>query len=341
MARANKIWLLAAVAAFSSIFAVATRSSATGGILPEGTFKVTVEARERGKQVDAHIYLDGKDTGFDTPHLFQLPAGRYTFTAKAPRRNDDTRMVDLYTGRPTEITVVLTPRVPAGDFLRMIFPLLGTAALMTLFLTVIAVTDGIIIGTFCGIGRLARNKLVRFITAVYVDFVRGTPLLVQIFVVYFALPPILGALAKAIGLGDGSPVHIPPFPAAIAALSINSGAYITEIVRAGIQSIDRGQMEAARSLGMTRGMAMRHIILPQAFKRIIPPLGNEFIAMLKDSSLVSTIAMEELVRKGQIISTTYYRPTETWFAVAVVFLLMTIPFTRLVALLERRLKTSD
>ncbi|MGE5597986.1 MAG: amino acid ABC transporter permease [Bacteroidota bacterium] len=223
----------------------------------------------------------------------------------------------------------------------MIFPLLLGAALMTLLLTVIAVSDGIIIGTICGVGRVAKNPVSRFLTGLYVDFVRGTPLLVQIFVIYYGLPPILGLIAKWLGLGDGNPIHIAPFPAAITALSINSGAYVTEIVRAGIQSIDRGQTEAARSLGMTSGQTMRYIILPQALKRVIPPLGNEFIAMLKDSSLVSVIAMEELVRKGQLIATRYYRSTETWLAVAVVFLLMTLPFTRLVALLERRLKTGD
>ncbi|NLG85543.1 MAG: amino acid ABC transporter permease [Firmicutes bacterium] len=225
--------------------------------------------------------------------------------------------------------------------MHLIFPLLLKAALMTLILTVVAVGNGIIIGTFCGIGRLARNPFIRFLTAIYVDLIRGTPLLVQIFMVYFGLPPIIGAIVAKLGLGDGNPIHIPSFPAAIMALSINSGAYVTEIIRAGIQSIDRGQMEAARSLGMTHAQAMRYIILPQAMKRVIPPLCNEFIAMLKDSSLVSTIAMEELVRKGQIIATTYYRPAETWFAVAVIFLLLTLPVTRLVALLERKLKTGD
>lgn len=304
----------------------------------EETWNVTVQSKPSG----ARIFLDGRDTGFVTPHVFRgLRAGTYRFTARLPRRNDDSRAIELYPGRPKEVVVTLFPSLKTWDFLCLIFPLLLAAALMTLVLTVIAVADGIVIGTFCGIGRLARNRLVRFLTAVYVDFVRGTPLLVQIFMVYFGLPPILGVIAKGLGVGDGSPIHIPPFPAAILALSINSGAYVTEIVRAGIQSIDRGQMEAARSLGMTHGQAMRYIILPQAMKRVIPPLCNEFIAMLKDSSLVSTIAMEELVRKGQIIATTYYRPTETWLAVSAIFLLVTLPVTRLVALLERKLKTGD
>ena len=207
---------------------------------------------------------------------------------------------------------------------------------MTLFLTIVAVFDGIIIGTFLGVARVIHNKLANMLAGIYVDFIRGTPLLVQIFMIHFGSPPILGAL-----FNHGQPIPINPFISALVALSVNSGAYVAEIVRAGIQSIDRGQMEAARSLGMSYRQAMRHIILPQALKRVIPPLGNEFIAMLKDSSLVSVIGMEELVRKAQVIVTRSYRPTETWLEVGLIFLVMTIPFTRIVAHLERRLKTGD
>ncbi|HOP74907.1 MAG TPA: amino acid ABC transporter permease [Bacillota bacterium] len=215
-------------------------------------------------------------------------------------------------------------------------PTLLKAAGMTLFLTIIAVFNGIIIGTLTGIARVVHNKILNTIAGIYVDFTRGTPLLVQIFMIHFGTPPIIGHL-----MGTGNPIPINPFVSALLALSINSGAYVAEIIRAGIQSIDIGQMEAARSLGMTYRQAMRFVILPQALKRVIPPLGNEFIAMLKDSSLVSVIGMEELVRRAQVIVTRTYRPTETWIEVGLIFLLMTIPFTRLVAYLERRLKTSD
>ncbi len=119
-------------------------------------------------------------------------------------------------------------------------------------------------------------------------------------------------------------------------MSINSGAYVGEIVRAGIQSLDKGQWEAAASLGMSGYQTMKHIILPQAFRRILPPLGNEFIALLKDSSLVSVIALEELVRKGQVIIGRTFRPFEIWFAVAVIFFVMTFIVSRFVDLLERR-----
>lgn len=204
-------------------------------------------------------------------------------------------------------------------------PLLLAGALMTVQLATIAVGLGVVIGTVAGMARLSQVKLVAILSRCYIDFIRGTPLLVQIFMVYMGLPQLTG-------------VVIPPYYAAIIALSINSGAYVAEIVRAGIQSIDRGQTEAALSLGLSPSQVMRYIILPQAFRRIIPPLGNEFIAMLKDSSLVSAIALEELVRKGQIIITRTFRPFDIWLVVALIYLLMTLLISRLVDWSEHKLK---
>lgn len=208
------------------------------------------------------------------------------------------------------------------------FPLLLTGAGVTLKITILSVGLGLLIGMFVGIARLAKIWPIRFLAAVYVDFIRGTPLLVQIFLIYFALPLILGQ-------------RIDPFIAAITACSINSGAYIAEIFRAGIQSIDKGQTEAGRSLGMTWAQTMRYIILPQAFKRIIPPLGNEFIAMLKDSSLVSVIGFEELTRRGQLVIARTYNSIEIWLSVAFIYLIMTLTISRMVDFLERRYKIDD
>ena len=189
-------------------------------------------------------------------------------------------------------------------------PLLGIGALVTIEITAVAVALGTLIGLFVGIAELSRYWYFRVPSKIYVDFIRGTPLLVQIFIIYFALPIILG-------------VRVEPFVAAVAACSINSGAYVAEIFRAGIQSIDKGQMEAGRSLGMSWGQTMIHIVIPQAFRRIIPQLGNEFIAMLKDSSLVSVIGFEELTRKGQLIIASTYGSLEIWTAVAIIYLIMT------------------
>ena len=208
------------------------------------------------------------------------------------------------------------------------FPLLLMGAGVTVQITALSVGFGLLIGMFVGIARLAKLTPVRLAATVYVDFIRGTPLLVQIFLIYFALPIILGT-------------RIDPFVAAITACSINSGAYVAEIFRGGIQSIDKGQVEAGRSLGMSWAQTMRYIILPQAFKRIIPPLGNEFIAMLKDSSLVSVIGFEELTRRGQLIIARTYGSFEIWLTVAFIYLLMTLTISRLVDYLERRYKIDD
>ena len=206
-------------------------------------------------------------------------------------------------------------------------PLLLTGAGITVEITALSVFFGFCIGIFVGVARLAKLRLIRYAAAVYVDFIRGTPLLVQIFLVYFALPAVFGS-------------RVDPFLAAIAACSINSGAYVAEIIRAGIQSIDKGQMEAGRSLGLSWGQTMRYIVMPQAFKRIIPPLGNKFIAMLKDSSLVSVIGFEELTRRGQLIIARTYASMEIWAAVAIIYLIMTLTISRLVAYLERRYRTT-
>jgi len=208
------------------------------------------------------------------------------------------------------------------------FPLLLLGAGVTVQITVLSVGFGLLIGMFVGIARLSTIWPVKVLAAIYVDFIRGTPLLVQIFLIYFALPIIVGQ-------------RIDPFIAAITACSVNSGAYVAEIFRGGIQSIDKGQVEAGRSLGMTWVQTMRYIILPQAFKRIIPPLGNEFIAMLKDSSLVSVIGFEELTRRGQLVIARTYGSFEIWTTVAFIYLVMTFTISRFVDYLERRYMTDD
>lgn len=208
------------------------------------------------------------------------------------------------------------------------FPLLLLGAVITVKITAMSVALGIVIGLFAGIARICRVKPLRWISAVYVDFFRGTPLLVQIFLFYFAVPVITGQ-------------RIDPYVAAVGSCGINSGAYIAEIVRAGIQSIDEGQMEAGRSLGMTWTQTMRYVIVPQAMKRVIPPLGNEFIALLKDSSLVSVIGFEELTRRGQLIIAKTYASLEIWFSVAIIYLVMTLTISRFVSFLEKRYNPDD
>ena len=202
-------------------------------------------------------------------------------------------------------------------------PILLQGAVITIQITVMAVGCGFFIGMIAALANLSRFRIVRLLVKCYVELFRGTPLLVQIFMIYFALPMVIGQ-------------SINPYVAAVTACSINSGAYVSEIFRAGIQSIDKGQMEAGRSLGLTWGQTVRYIVMPQAFKAIIPPLGNEFIAMMKDTSLVSVIGFEELTRRGQLIIARTYGSFEIWTAVAIIYLIMTLSISQLVAFLERR-----
>lgn len=211
-------------------------------------------------------------------------------------------------------------------------PILNKAALLTLELTAGAVAIGVIIGLFMALARLSKTKIVRAAAIGYIDFFRGTPLLVQIFLVYFLIPRILH--------WETLPDDYQYF-AGIIAMGLNSGAYIAEIFRAGIQSIDRGQTEAARSLGMTHSQAMRYVILPQAFKRVIPPLGNEFIALLKDSSLLSIIAIQELFYSGKIIAGRTFQPIPMYISVALYYLIMTQLISQWVSYMERRLGKND
>ncbi len=211
------------------------------------------------------------------------------------------------------------------ELIEKAFPLLLMGAAVTIEITAVSVALGFFIVLVVGVARISSYKVLRILAAIYADCIRGTPLLVQIFLIYFALPIATGA-------------RVDPFAAAVLACGINSGAYVSEIFRAGIQAIDPGQMEAGRSLGLTWGQTMRYIILPQAIKNILPPLGNEFIAMLKDSSLVSVIGFEELTRRGQLIIAQTYGSFEIWLTVAALYLAMTLAISRLIAYLEAKTK---
>ncbi|MBW4568568.1 MAG: ABC transporter permease subunit [Tolypothrix carrinoi HA7290-LM1] len=206
------------------------------------------------------------------------------------------------------------------------FPILLQGALVTLQLTIFSVVLGLIGGSLIGIIRLSHITPVRWLARAYVDFFRGTPLLVQIFMIYFGLP--------AIALELGFPLNFNRLAAAILALSLNSAAYIAEIVRAGIQSIEVGQSEAAQSLGLSSTETMRYVIFPQALRRMLPPLGNEFISLLKDTSLVAVIGFEELFRQGQLIVAENFRPFEIYASVAVVYLCLTLLSSQVFSRLE-------
>jgi polar amino acid transport system permease protein len=183
-----------------------------------------------------------------------------------------------------------------------------------------------LIGLITGLCRVSGNITLRQLSIFYIEVIRGTPLLVQIFIFYFFL---------------GTVLDISRIVAGISALAIFAGAYVAEIIRAGIQSIPKGQMEAARSLGMNAPQAMIHVILPQAFKRILPPLAGQFISLIKDSSLVSVIAITDLTKSGREVITSTFATFEIWFVVALLYLLLTSVLSQLIAWVERRLAVSD
>lgn len=197
--------------------------------------------------------------------------------------------------------------------------------LVTIELVAVSLFFGCIIGLLVGIGRLDPSRRVVYsICSVYVAAIRGTPLLVQLFILFFGLPHF-GVL-------------LPAFVCGVIGLSIYSGAYVSEIVRGAIQSIDRGQVEAARSLGMPGRMSMINVVLPQAFVRMIPPLGNEFIALIKNSALVSLLTIHDVMHEGQKIISVSYRSLEVYLAVAVIYFVLTGVTTYALRRIEMRLR---
>jgi polar amino acid transport system permease protein len=205
------------------------------------------------------------------------------------------------------------------------WPQLVHGAIVTIEITSASLLLGCLLGLLIGIARLdPGKKLIYSLATSYVTFIRGTPLLVQLFLLFFGLPQF--------------DILLPAFACGVLGLGIYSGAYVSEIVRGAIQSIERGQMEAARSLGMSYRQAMRIIILPQAVVRMIPPLGNEFIALIKNSALVSLLTIADLMHEGQKIISISYRSLEVYLAIAFVYLVLTSLTSLLLRHMETRLR---
>lgn len=197
---------------------------------------------------------------------------------------------------------------------------------VTIEISFISLIFAVLLGLIFGLMRVAKNQTARNLALTYVELIRGTPLLVQIFIVYFFI---------------GTVLDFDRFTAGVVALSVFTGAYVAEIVRAGIQAIPNGQMEAARSLGMTYPKAMRYVILPQALKRTLPPLAGQFINLIKDSSLVSVISITDLTKAGREVVSGSFAPFEVWFTVAALYLLVTGTLSWAIQRLEKRLSASD
>lgn len=231
------------------------------------------------------------------------------------------------------------------DPFRRIVVFVFDGLLVTIRLTLIAFVLILMAGLVGGLGRTARNPAIYGLATLYVEVIRGIPLLVQLIFIYYAAPQLLSGIGESIArtlpalswLGNSLiGIQLDPFVAAVFGFTICYGAYMSEIFRAGIQTIPKGQMEAARSLGMSYGASMRYVILPQAVRAILPPVGNEFVALLKDSSLVSAVAVADLTRRGREFMSSTLLSLETWVMVALIYLVMTLFASRVVAYIERK-----
>ncbi|MGL5649698.1 MAG: amino acid ABC transporter permease [Clostridium sp.] len=219
------------------------------------------------------------------------------------------------------------------SFVLEYFPVFLEGAKMTLIISAIAVLFGSFMGSILYFFKnvnfiVLKVKPLNIIASTYIEIVRGTPMILQILMVYSGSALFLG-------------IQIEALTAAIIAVSLNSAAYVSEIIRAGIEAVDRGQLEAARSLGMTRGQAMRLIIVPQAVKNILPAIGNEFVVVIKESSMASFIGVHDLMFSANIVKGATYKPFEPLIVVAVFYFIMTFTLGRLMKYIERRMKESD
>ena len=194
----------------------------------------------------------------------------------------------------------------------------------TLLVSVVGLVIGFVLGAIFGLGRISRSKIVYGISTAYIELLRGTPVLVQAILIYFALPLIIG-------------FNIPSLTAGIIVIGLNSGAYIAEIVRGAVQSVEKGQMEAGRSLGLSQHLTMRYVIWPQAFKRMIPPLGNQFIISIKDTSLLSVILVPELIFQGRLVASNHFNAVEIYTTVAIFYLVITLTLSKVLNIMEKRL----
>ena len=203
-------------------------------------------------------------------------------------------------------------------------PMLLSGVKLTILITIFGLLIGFALGALSGLMKISRTLFLRKIAGVYIESIRGTPIMVQVMFIYFGLPLALG-------------MRIPPIVAGVVAIAVNSGAYIAEIVRGAFQSIERGQTEAGRSIGLTHFQTMYYVIWPQAFRRMIPPLGNQFIISLKDTSLLVVVGVGELTRTGQEIIASNFRAFEVWLTVAIMYLVMTLSLSRVLNYIERKM----
>ena len=227
--------------------------------------------------------------------------------------------------------------VYSKDNLREAFDFIIRGINVTIVTAIVAYIIAIFLGLLAGLGRISRNPILNNLATFYVEFIRGVPMLVLIFFIALVGVPTVVDWINVLGFVNIENNMVPKEVRAVIALSVTYGAFLAEIFRAGIQSITRGQMEAARSLGMGYGQAMRYVILPQAVRNVLPALGNDFVAMVKDSSLVSLLAVGDVTYMAKLYSGTSFRFRESYTILSLLYLLMTVILSRVVHQIERRM----
>lgn len=276
-------------------------------------------------------------------------------TPTALERSTQTEFVNRLSRLPWWLLFILLAgvflfyKIVSDELYSFILGKLQQGILTTLFVTLVAYAAAILIGLVAGLGRVSKNPVIFNLATLYVQIIRGVPILVQIFYIAFVVAPALFSLVNAAGgwlapiLGAGNALtrvntqDVPMLTRVIIALAVAYGGFEAETFRAGIESIGKGQMEAARSLGMSYFESMRHVILPQAVRRILPPLGNDFIAMLKDSSLVSVLGVRDVTQEARLYMAASFRYPETLNTLAFIYLSMTILLSLGVKWMENRM----
>jgi polar amino acid transport system permease protein len=306
------------------------------------TIIVLENTSARSKIAGVDVFVDGQNVPVGQTNTLEgmvqvnLTDGPHVITVS---KSDDvgllsnTTTIDAKAGGSYVILMDLSGKkfsiLDLGLFIESLQKIIFYGLYNTLVLSIVAFTVGIVIGLAMGIGRTSRNFLVRAASSIYVEGVRGLPLLLQLLFVFFGLPFLISDYT-------GGSFNIDIFTAAVIALSINSGAYMAEIFKAGIEAVHKGQTEAARSLGMSQGQAMRYIILPQAFKIVLPALGNEFIALIKDSSIAMVISYTEIIYWAKAIGVEHYNTFTPLLAAGIVYLAITIPLGKAVQYMEKK-----
>jgi polar amino acid transport system permease protein len=300
------------------------------------TFVVLDNSASQSKLAGASISVDGSEVGRTDTRDGKVQAlvepGTHRVTVYKEGWVNQTTVLNVTSGAQYTFLLDAGKKFSIFDGKLFLYALSKEATnglVVTLQLSIIAMAVGLVIGLVMGLGRTSANIVFRSAASVYVEGVRGLPLLLQLLFVNFGLPFLIQDLT-------GGSFNIDGFTACVIALSVNSGAYMAEIFKAGIEAIHKGQMEAARSLGMTYNQSMRFIILPQAFKIVLPALGNEFIALIKDSSIGLVISVSEVLWWSKTVGAEYYNTFTPLLAAGLVYLCITIPLGRAVQYMEKK-----